>query len=104
MGGSSSTPVPDGSAGAAVITQAPPSGCPVQHTSLASEKSQPSVSECPAHQDSRMRPQASECPMSAGSGCDSRTIDQGTDALDPTNMVTDYIQYFINKSFHIIMM
>lgn len=25
--------------------------------------------------------------MSAGSGCDSRTIDQGTDALDPTNMM-----------------
>lgn len=89
MGGSSSTPVPaDGSSGAAVVTQAPLNGCPVQHTSPAQDRtSQSSVSECPAHQDSRVKLQASQCPMSAGSGCDSSTMDKGGDALDPTNMM-----------------
>ena len=90
MGGTSSTPVSaDGSSSAAaVVSQTPTSGCPVQHTLPASNRtSQPSMSECPAHQDSRVNLQASQCPISAGSGCDSSAIDKGADVLDPTNMV-----------------
>jgi len=89
MGGTSSTPVPsDGGSSVAVVTQSPTSGCPVQHTIPPADRTtQPSVSECPMHQD-RAKSQASQCPMSAGSGCDSSTIDKGGDALDPTNMVT----------------
>ena len=87
MGGSSSTPVPSDAGGsAAIITQAPTGGCPVQHSPSA-PMSKPSISECPVHQDSMVKLQASQCPISAGSGCDSAAIDKGADALDPANMV-----------------
>ena len=89
MGGSSSTPVPSDAGGsAAIVTQAPTSGCPVQHSSPAPDRtSKPSITECPVHQESRVKLQASQCPISAGTGCDSTAIDKGADALDPTNMV-----------------
>ena len=89
MGGSSSTPAPtDASGSAAVVTQTPPSGCPVQHSPpVPVRTAKPSVSECPAHQDGAVKLQASQCPISGGSGCDSSTMDKGADALDPTNMV-----------------
>ena len=89
MGGSSSTPVPSDAGGsAAIVTQAPTGGCPVQHSPPAPGRtSKPSISECPVHQDSMVKLQASQCPISAGSGCDSTAIDKGADALDPANMV-----------------
>jgi len=89
MGGSSSTPVPSDAGGsAAIVTQAPTGGCPVQHSSPAPDRtSKPSISECPVHQDSMVKLQASQCPISAGTGCDSAAIDKGADALDPANMV-----------------
>ncbi|KAJ7386604.1 hypothetical protein OS493_008752, partial [Desmophyllum pertusum] len=87
MGGSSSTPA-DAGGSVAVVTQTPTSGCPVQHSSPAPDRtSKPSISECPAHQDDGMKLQASQCPISAGSGCDSNAVDKGPDALDPANMV-----------------
>lgn len=102
MGGTSSTPVPaDGSTSAAVVTQTPPSGCPVQRAPPAPDRtSQPSVSECPAHQDS-VKLQASQCPISAGSGCDSSTMDKGD--LDPTNMVTInfFYSYVYSRPDHV---
>lgn len=89
MGGTSSTPVSsDDSSSAAVVSQTPTSACPVQHTLPAPNRtSQPSVSECPAHQDSRVNLQTSQCPVSAGGGCDSSAMDEGVDVLDPSNMV-----------------
>ena len=89
MGGSSSTPS-DAGGSAAIVTQAPTGGCPVQHSSPAPERtSKPSISECPVHQDSMAKLQASQCPISAGGGCDSAAIDNSADALDPANMVKD---------------
>lgn len=89
MGGSSSSPVASDAGGsAAIVTQAPAGGCPVQHSSSAPNRtSKSSTSECPVHQDSMVKLQASQCPISAGSGCDSAAIDKGADALDPANMV-----------------
>lgn len=89
MGGSSSAPVASDAGGsAAIVTQAPTGGCPVQHSSPAPDRtSKPSISECPIHQDNMVKVQASQCPISAGSGCDSAAIDKGADALDPANMV-----------------
>ena len=89
MGGSSSSPVATDAGGSvAIVTQAPAGGCPVQHSSPAPDRmAKPSISECPVHQDSMVKLQASQCPISAGSGCDSAAIDKGVDALDPVNMV-----------------
>lgn len=89
MGGSSSSPVASDAGGsAAIVTQAPAGGCPVQHSSPAPDRtSKSSTSECPVHQDSMVKLQASQCPISAGSGCDSAAIDKGADALDPANMM-----------------
>lgn len=88
MGGSSSTPVPSDAGGSAAIVTQAPTGCPVQHSPPAPDRtSKPSISECPVHQDSMVKLQASQCPISAGSGCDSAAIDKGADALDPANMV-----------------
>jgi len=89
MGGSSSAPVASDAGGSvAIVTQAPTSGCPVQHSSPAPDRTpKQSISECPIHQDSMVKLQASQCPISAGSGCDSAAIDKGADALDPANMV-----------------
>ena len=85
MGGSSSAPVASDAGGsAAIVTQAPTGGCPVQHSSPAPKQS---ISECPVRQDSMVKLQASQCPISAGSGCDSAAIDKRADALDPANMV-----------------
>lgn len=88
MGGSTSSPVTaDGNASTAVLTQPLASGCPVQHTSSTLDRTpQPATSECPAQQD-KAKLQTSQCPVSAGSGCDSSAIDNGVEVLDPTNMV-----------------
>ena len=83
MGSTSSTPGPaDASASVAVVTHTPTTGCPVQHSSPAT-----SISECPAHQGGSVKLQASQCPIGGGTGCESAAIDNGSDALDPTNMV-----------------
>ena len=85
----SSTPVPaDASASVAVVTHTPTTGCPVQHSSPA-----PSISECPAHQGGSVKLQASQCPIGGGTGCDSAAIDNGSGALDPTNMVKSRVYY-----------
>ena len=81
----SSPVVGGGNSAAAVITETPTNGCPVQHSSPSpNSASQPLVSECPAQ--NRVNLQASQCPITA-SGCDSSTMDSNSDALDPTNMV-----------------
>ncbi|XP_074612522.1 holocytochrome c-type synthase-like [Acropora palmata] len=86
MGGSVSSPVAGaGNSGAAVLTESPTNGCPVQHVSPSpNSASQLSVSECPAQ--NRVNVQTSQCPVTA-SGCDSSTMDSNSDALDPTNMM-----------------
>ena len=81
-----SSPVASGgNSGAAVLTETPTNGCPVQHASPSPKSaSQLSVSECPAQ--SRVNVQTSQCPVTA-SGCDSSTMGSNSDVLDPTNMV-----------------